>query len=218
MLGLTRAPRRSHVLLRALPVCLFACAAASAALCPVLPLQAAQPAGPDYLELYRKGVTFADFLEQARARREEWRQHYNDATVTPDLVTRMRALPERRLLLAVAEDWCADSANSVPYVARLVDGAPERLSLRIVGATTGAPAMEANRTPDGRTATPTIVVLREDGRFIGALVERPSTVQAWFLEQQKSVMQQPLHEQLMKWYSEDAGRTTAAEIAAILER
>jgi hypothetical protein len=31
-------------------------------------------------------------------------------------------------------------------------------------------------------------------------------------------MQQPLHEQLMKWYSDDAGRTTAAEIAAILER
>jgi hypothetical protein len=218
MLGLTRAPHRSHVLLRALPVWFFACAAASAALCPVLPLQAAQSAGPDYLALYRKGVTFADFLEQARARREEWRQHYNDATVTPDLVTRMRALPERRLLLAVAEDWCADSANNVPYVARLVDGAPERLSFRIVGATAGAPAMEANRTPDGRTATPTIVALREDGRFVGAWVERPSAVQAWFLEQQKSVMHQPLHEQLMKWYSDDAGRTTAAEIAAILER
>jgi hypothetical protein len=78
--------------------------------------------------------------------------------------------------------------------------------------------MEANLTPDGRAATPTIVVLTEDNAVIGSWVERPSTAQAWFLEQQKSVMQQPLHEQLMKWYSDDAGRTTMAELAALLER
>lgn len=182
------------------------------------PLHAAQPAGPDYEAIFSKGVTFAAFLERARARRDEWRQHYNDAAVTPDLVTRMHALPEQRRLLVVAEDWCADSASTIPYVARLVDGAPERLSLRIVDATIGARVLEANPTPDGRSATPTIVVLRADGRFAGAWVERPAAVQAWFLEQQKTTMQQPLHEQLMKWYSDDAGRTTAAEIAALLER
>ena len=61
-------------------------------------LQAAKDSGAgradiDYAALYAKGITFAEFLENARARRDEWRQHYNDAAVTPDLVTRMRALP-----------------------------------------------------------------------------------------------------------------------------
>ena len=130
----------------------------------------------------------------------------------------MRALPARRLILVVAEDWCSDSVQTIPYVARLVDGAPERLAMRIINSTVGRPVMEANLTPDGRTATPTIVVLTEDNAVIGSWVERPSTAQAWFLEQQKSVMQQPLHEQLMKWYSDDAGRTTMAELAALVER
>jgi hypothetical protein len=182
------------------------------------PLHAGPAADPDYQALYRKGITFAEFLDGARARRDEWRQRYNDAAVTPDLVTRMRALPEHRLILAVAEDWCSDSVNTVPYVARLVDGAPERLSLRIIDSKVGRPVMKAHPTPDGRAATPAIVVLREDGGVIGSWVERPSTAQRWFLEQRKTVKHDPLHERLMHWYAEDAGRTTLAEIAALLER
>ena len=182
------------------------------------PLHAAPPADPDYQALYKNGITFAAFLDGARDRRDEWRQRYNDAAVTPDLVTRMRALPDRRLILAVAEDWCSDSINTVPYVARLVDGAPERLSLRIIDSKVGRPVMNANPTPDGRAATPVIVVLSEDGGVLGSWVERPSTAQRWFLEQRKTVEHDPLHERLMTWYAEDAGRTTLAEIAALLER
>src|SRR3954468_17220904 len=85
----------------------------------------------DYGGLYARAITFAEFLENARARRDEWRAHYNDATVSADLITRMRALPNKRRILVVAEDWCPDSANTVPYVARLVDGAPERLEMRV---------------------------------------------------------------------------------------
>ena len=200
------------------PGALFLCAAALfTAIVPVM-LQARPATPPDYLALYKNGITFAEFLEFARAKRDEWRQRYNDASVTPDLITRMRALPSKRLILVVAEDWCSDSAQTIPYVARLVDGAPERLAMRIVNSTVGRAVMDANLTPDGRAATPTIVVLTERQAVLGSWVERPSTAQAWFLEQQKSVMQQALHDQLKKWYPDDAGRTTVAEIAALLER
>ena len=78
--------------------------------------------------------------------------------------------------------------------------------------------MEAHRTPDGRDATPTVAILDERGRLVGAWVERPSTTQTWFLEQQKVMMQKPLHDQLEAWYAGDAGRTTVAEIADLLSR
>lgn len=172
----------------------------------------------DYASLYAKGKTFAEFLENARARRDEWRARYNDATVTPDLVTRMRALPDKRRLLIVAEDWCSDSANTVPYIVRLVDGAPERLELRVIDSERGRPVMEAHRTPDGRAATPVVVILAEDGRVLGAWTERPSSTQTWFLEKQKTTMQKPLHDELHDWYVKDAGKTTMAEIADILSR
>jgi len=172
----------------------------------------------DYPSLYGQGVTFADFLENARARRDEWRAHYNDATVSPALITRTRALPAKRHLLIVAEDWCSDSANTVPYIARLIDGAPERLDMRVVNREAGKAVMEAHRTPDGRTATPTIVVLGEDWHVIGAWTERPSATQAWYLEKQKTTMQKPLHDELLAWYEKDAGKTTVLEIADLVER
>lgn len=172
----------------------------------------------DYQGLYAKGVRFPDFLENARARRDEWRVHYNDATVAPDLITRMRALPEKRRLLVVTEDWCSDSANTVPYIARLVDGAPERLDMRLINSQLGTPLMEAHRTPDGRAATPTVVVLGADGHVIGTWTERPPSIQTWFLEKQKTTMQKPLHDELLEWYANDAGKTTVAGIADILGR
>jgi Thioredoxin len=172
----------------------------------------------DYAGLYARGITFAAFLEQVRARRDEWRAHYNDATVSADLITRMRALRSRRRILAVTADYCLDSSYTIPYVARLVDGAPERLELRLLDTTGGRSIMEAHRTPDGRSATPTVVILDERNQFVGAWVERPARTQAWFLEQQKVLMQQPLHEQLEAWYAADAGKTTVAEIADLLSR
>lgn len=172
----------------------------------------------DYRAVYTQGTTFADFLENARAHRDEWRANYNDASVSPALVTRMRALPVKRHLLVVAEDWCLDSLNTVPYIARLVDGGPERLDMRVVNREIGKTVMEAHRTPDGRTATPTIAILGDDWGLIAAWTERPSSIQTWFLEKQKTTMQKPLHYELLAWYAKDAGKTTVLEIADLLER
>jgi thioredoxin family protein len=176
------------------------------------------PQDVDYQGVYAQGTTFADFLEKARAHREEWRANYNDATVSAALVTRMRALPAKRHLLVVAEDWCLDSLNTVPYIARLVDGGPERLDLRIVNREIGKAVMDAHLTPDGRTATPTIAILGEDWHLIAAWTERPTSIQAWFLEKQKTTMQKPLHDELLAWYAKDTGKTTVLEIADLLER
>jgi thioredoxin family protein len=183
-----------------------------------IPALSFPPQDVDYQAVYAQGTTFADFLEKARAHREEWRANYNDATVSPALVTRVRALPARRHLLVVAEDWCLDSLNTVPYIARLVDGGPERVDMRVVNREVGKTVMEAHRTPDGRTATPTIAILGEDWHLIAAWTERPSSIQTWFLEKQKTTMQKPLHDELLAWYAKDAGTTTVLEIADLLER
>src|SRR5262245_5445700 len=171
--------------------------------CAIASLQA--PAPPDYAAVYAKGITFAAFLEQATSRAEEWREHYHDATVAPDVMSTMRALPERRRILVVAEDWCGDSVNSLPYLARLVDGAPERLELRVVGAAVGRPVQEAHRTADGRAATPTVAILAEDGRLIGAWTERPAALRDQVAELKKTLSESEVKRRIRAWYLEDAG-------------
>lgn len=172
----------------------------------------------DYAAFYARGITFARFLDEARAQVTEWHANYDQAAVSPDLITRMRALPERRRLLVVAVDNCSDSVNTVPYLARLVDGAPERLEMRIIDSTEGRPVMEAHPNTAGKGSTPTVVILGEDGRFIASWSERPAELQKRALEDRKTLSRQQFHDRLMKWYADDKGRSAVAEIAALLEK
>ena len=172
----------------------------------------------DYVALYERGVPFAAFLERAQSHRTEWIGNFQRAKVDVDTLARAHALPERRRILVVAEDWCADSLNTVPYLGKLVDAAADRLELRVVDSTVGKPVMDANRTADGRAATPTIVILAADGKPAGAWVERPSVLQKWYAEQKPALAREELLERKAKWYADDGGKSTVAEILTILER
>ena len=172
----------------------------------------------DYSAYYAKGVTFAAFLDAATSRPEEWRKRYGNSAVTADTVSRLRALPARRLLLVVADYSCSDSIATVPYVARLVDAAPDRLELRLINSRTGRPIMEAHRTSDARPATPTVVVLTADGHLVGAWSERPSVLQAWVLEHKPTLSRTEFSDRKAAWYADDEGKSAVAEILALIER
>ena len=168
--------------------------------------------------LWLAATPFATFLENVRARREQWTTRFANAAIEPDALDRVRALPGRRRILAVAEDRCSDSAWTVPYLAKLAAAAPDKLELKVIPAAEGAQIQAAHLTPDGRKATPTIVVLDEQDRVLGVWVERPSALQQWYLEHQATVPQSERYSYLDKWYTEDAGRTTINEVLTILER
>lgn len=174
--------------------------------------------GVDYEELWSKATPFHTFLENVRARQEAWRSRFANAAIEASALSDARALPARRRILAVAEDRCSDSAWAVPYLAKLAAAVPEKLELRVIGRAEGRRVQAKHLTPDGRRATPTIVVLDERSRFIGAWVERPAELQKWFIEQKGALGHDELHEQMEKWYETDAGRSTVNEVLALLRR
>jgi hypothetical protein len=187
---------------------------AAGVLCAVL-LPARGPA-VDYAALFAKGTPYQDFLDAARARREEWLERSKAASVDAEAVARVRQLSRRRRLLVVAEDWCGDSSNTLPYLNRLAESAPEVLDLRIVDSSAGRPVMEAHKTPDGRAATPTVIVLDEAGAFVGAWVERPSALQKWYIEQQDVLSNADLLDRKYQWYREDRGKSAIREVVDLL--
>lgn len=175
------------------------------------------PQTPDYAALYERGVTFEAFLDNVSARRDAWRENAAAAAVPDDVAKRARALTHTWRVLVIAEERCSDSAASLPYVAKLAAAAPEKLSLRIVDSRAGRAAMEAHRTPDGRAATPTLIFIRNDGE-IRAWIERPGALVAWIEEQKKADARFNLLPAKTKWYADDAGRSTMADMVALLER
>jgi hypothetical protein len=172
---------------------------------------------PDYAAVFERGLTFDAFFAQVDDRRELWSASRRAARVPDDVAARARALGRSWRIVAVAEDRCSDSIASLPYAAMLAAAAPARLSLRIVDARAGRGVMEAHRTPDGRAATPTLIFIRDDGE-VRAWVERPDALVAWIADQKARDAQFDLLAGKTKWYADDAGRSTLADILALLER
>ncbi|MBA3641961.1 MAG: thioredoxin family protein [Acidobacteriota bacterium] len=172
----------------------------------------------DYPALWEKGTPFHVFLENVKARQDQWKPRFADAAIDAASLAEAKALPARRRILAVAEDKCSDSAWALPYIAKLAAAAPEKLEVRVIGRAEGSRIQAEHLTPDGRLATPTIIVLDENNRYIGGWVERPTELQKWYLENKPKVTQGALYEHVNKWYTEDAGRSTIREMLVILGR
>ena len=170
----------------------------------------------DYPALWEKGTPFHVFLENVKARQDQWKPRFADAAIDAAALTEAKALPARRRILAVAEDRCSDSAWALPFIAKLAAAVPEKLEIRVIGRAEGSRIQSAHLTPDGRLATPTIIVLDENNRYIGGWVERPAELQKWYVENKPKISQGALYEHVNKWYIEDAGRSTIREILAIL--
>jgi hypothetical protein len=165
--------------------------------------------------IFDKAPDWTQFLDGVKVQRERWVANAARAAVPPALAERMeRAAPGLRLLV-VAQDWCLDSVNTVPYVARLAASA--RVPVRVVDRAAGAPIMNRFRTRDGRTVTPLVVLLRQD-RVIGAWVERPAPLQHFFEAMASDPEARRQFADRQAWYDADAGRTTMTEIVALAER
>jgi hypothetical protein len=165
--------------------------------------------------LFERARTWPQFLESVSAQRDTWLKTEASVTVPPDFVERARQAGRGLQLVVVAEDWCPDSAYSVPYVARLAQSAG--VPLRVLDRAAGEPLMSAHRTPDGRTATPTIVLWR-NGRDRGAWVERPAELQQMFLSMSDNQENARRFSQRHLWYESDAGLTVLKEVLALIEQ
>ena len=177
-----------------------------------LPVQGEQPALD---ALYASGINFETFLEEADRQRTDWEDHFADGAPSQEALERARALAAPMRLLVVAEDWCSDSVNTVPYLARLVEQV-ETLEMRIIDSRVGRGLMDSHRTPDDRAATPTVIVLDAAGNQTGSWVERPATLQEWFLASEATLSGRELGRQKQAWYDEDRGHETVREVLDLI--
>ena len=170
----------------------------------------------DLKQLYLRGRTYIEFRDAAARRVDAWHDHYANAMVSDALRQRVNAIAGSWKLLVIAEDWCGDSANTIPYVAKLVDVATN-LDMRIINSTIGRTIMERHRTPDGRTATPTVILLDANYDEAGCWVERPTKLATWFDANKSHLSETELYDRKYAWYAEDAGQETLREVVALME-
>jgi len=181
----------------------------------LLTIAAPQTADTDALAIFDKAPDWSQFLAGVKTQRDRWTANAARAAVPADIAERMtRAAPGLRFLV-VAQDWCVDSANTVPYIARLASSA--QIPLRVVDRVAGEPLMKRYRSRDGRMVTPLVIVIRQE-RVIGTWVERPAPLQKAFESMVTDPEARRQFEQRQAWYDADGGRTTMTEIVALAQR
>jgi Thioredoxin len=168
-------------------------------------------------ELYEEGLPFAEFLDRAEARKPLWHENWGEAAVPDALLEKARAVTGSWRILAVAIDACSDSVNSIPYVAKLADLVPG-LDMRIIDSKRGRAIMEAHRTPDGRAATPTLILIDASWEEAGCWIERPLQLQTWYAARQREGLPvSEITQQKMAWYKDNAGREILSEVVGMIE-
>lgn len=194
---------------------LLAATVSACATAPRSPLPA--PGMPDtaYARLWAQGQAYPQWYAAVDDRVELWQRVTGIVQVPDALAQRARRVGSFKLLF-MADDDCSDSANVLPYIARLIELAPN-LELRLVDMETGRRIGEQHRTPDGRVATPTVVVL--DPRFDdrGCWVERPARLQHWYVTRGDTVNVPAYRREKQGFYDFDHGMSTLEELVSILE-
>jgi len=163
----------------------------------------------DSVAVYSEGMPWDQFLAGARIQRETWLKNAGRA-VPPGLIDRFKRARNDLRLLAITAEWCPDSVHSVPYIATLAASAG--VDLRVIDFRTGKSIMNAHHTPDGRASTPTVILLRGDQEG-AAWVERPASLQWWYLDMVDEISDEELLERKMSWYEWNRGSDALTEIA-----
>ena len=165
---------------------------------------------------YEAAPTFAEYVAAAVENADLWRDAARVARVPDEVVARAAALPGRWHLLVLSEDWCGDAVNTVPYVARLAELAPN-LDLRVLGRDANPDLMDAHLTGTARSI-PVVIAYDDEFGEHGWWGPRPSPLQAWvFGEEGQALDKTQRYRHVRAWYARDRGRTTIDEVLALLE-
>ncbi len=170
-----------------------------------------------YARLFAEGHTFSEFLARAERRKEQWEKNFARAVVPDALLARARAVQGPWKVLVVAVDGCSDSVNTIPYLAKLAEQLMG-VEVRIIGSDLGRGIMDTHKTPDGRGATPTVILLDTNYEERGCWVERPAALISWLDQERSKRSEGALFEGKMAWYDQDAGAKTLEDLVTMMEK
>lgn len=166
---------------------------------------------------FREGYTWDEWLDEVEEDRDKWQARYRDATLG-ELRAEYQNAPTPRYAMCIVEDGCADSAGSVPYIAKACEqsGAPGGVELRLFSRSQSPELMKQYLT-EGEQQTPICAVFDQDWVQISVWGPRPEPLVRKADEWRDSLPQEEFERLLDDWYTHDQGRTVLTEFLRALD-
>ena len=150
-------------------------------------------------------------LNLQRSRRIE--KHYN---VSGELKKEIRKNYEPQLWMVITENWCGDSAQNLPYLAKMSEE-NSNINFRIVLRDQNPDIMDLYLT-NGTKSIPVMVAFNMDGDEIFKWGPRPVEAQN-LINQLKSegIVKPELYEKLHLWYGRNRGKEIEGEMLKLMK-
>lgn len=150
-------------------------------------------------------------LNEQRMRRVE-----KTYTVSSALAATIRELPAQTWIV-ISELWCGDSAQNIPFIARMADMNPD-ITLRFLLRDKNLDVMD-NYLTDGKRQIPKLIAFDEDGAEIFRWGPRPREAQALFDRRKaEGISLDQVKQELHLWYGRNRGVALEKEFCQLLSR
>ena len=169
----------------------------------------------DFRGLWDQALDLDAFLATATEQKDLWAGTYRLARI-PEWARITIPPGKERRLLALAEDWCVDTARTVPVLAKWAAEVPG-VALRILQRDEHPDFMDLYLS-NGARSIPVVVVLDNEFREIDHWGPYPGPLGDWVKDHKPPVL---VSEEFVKgkrtWYARDRGETTLREVLGRLE-
>lgn len=160
------------------------------------------------------GESFSEFLHRPKKNSGLWDALYKRAALSEDASARATQVQRPWHLLVLSEDWCGDSINTLPVIARLSEAQP-LIDMRIIGRDANPDLIDSHLTGLSKSI-PVIILLDEDFNEIGWWGPRPGSLQAWVTESGLALPKDERYRQVRTWYARDHGKTAVNELLELI--
>lgn len=163
----------------------------------------------DFAKIWEGALTFDQFVALARPEHQAlWQGIYRHAR-SPEWAAEL--VNGRKLhLLAISEDWCMDTSNTIPFLQRVTETVPG-VDLRLILRDANPEIMDRYLT-NGSRSIPVLIILDADFREVGRWGPRPAALQAWVMENRPLLAKGEVVREERRWYARDKGETTVREV------
>jgi hypothetical protein len=168
----------------------------------------------NYRDSFEQAVPYRAFIEGARTNAELWRAIAARALIDPRQIQAVEETARRWHLLILADDWCGDAVNTVPYFGALGELA-NNLDVRVLARDQNPEAMNAHLT-NGARAIPVVILLDEQFNERAWWAPRPAALQQWFTATGRVLPKDERYREIRRWYARDRGRTSAGEVVDLI--
>ena len=165
---------------------------------------------------YCEGETFAEFLARPIKDHDLWVALHKRVTIPIEISARVEALGGHWHLLVLSEDWCGDSVNIVPIVAKLAESV-SNMDMRILARDENLDIMDSHLTGKSRSI-PIVILLNQKFQECGWWGPRPRELQKWVMEKGMLLPKDERYREVRTFYARDHGLTTMHELVEMLEK